>query len=67
MVNRVSGRRSERQRKKALRRFSNKESDPLIVEDDVQDVVQEQVNEIDEQIILDNAHSQPEHEDEIEQ
>ncbi|KAI3516263.1 hypothetical protein L1887_15174 [Cichorium endivia] len=31
------GRRSERQRKKALRRFSNLQNDPLVIEDDVQD------------------------------
>ncbi|KAI3521743.1 hypothetical protein L1887_11215 [Cichorium endivia] len=37
MVNRVYGRRSERQRKKALRRFSNLQNDPLVIEDDVQD------------------------------
>ncbi|KAI3524183.1 hypothetical protein L1887_02835 [Cichorium endivia] len=51
MVNRVYGRRSERQRKKALRRFSNLQNDPLVIEDDVQDAeveAEDQGNDIDQ-------------------
>ncbi|KAI3503785.1 hypothetical protein L1887_32235 [Cichorium endivia] len=51
MVNRVYGRRSERQRKKALRRFSNLQNDPLVIEDDVQAPeveIEDQANDIDE-------------------
>ncbi|KAI3521794.1 hypothetical protein L1887_11268 [Cichorium endivia] len=45
MVNRVYGRRSERQRKKQLRRFSNEPDNPLVIEDEVESID----NDIDEE------------------
>ncbi|KAI3507046.1 hypothetical protein L1887_21779 [Cichorium endivia] len=38
MVNRVYGRRSERQRKKALRKFSNEQHNPVVIEEDVESI-----------------------------
>ncbi|KAI3503401.1 hypothetical protein L1887_31842 [Cichorium endivia] len=51
--------------KKAPRKFANLESDPLVIEDnaeDVQDDTQEQDNEIDEHVITENDESQLENE-----
>ncbi|KAI3503117.1 hypothetical protein L1887_24144 [Cichorium endivia] len=38
MVNRVYGRRSERQRRKKLRTFTNEPDNPLVIEDDVDSI-----------------------------
>ncbi|KAI3515714.1 hypothetical protein L1887_14617 [Cichorium endivia] len=50
-LSKLYGRRSERKRKKALRRFLNLQNDPQVIEDDVQAPeveIEDQANDIDE-------------------
>ncbi|KAI3523285.1 hypothetical protein L1887_01345 [Cichorium endivia] len=68
MVNRVNGRRSERQRKKSLTRFSNTIDEPVIIgqdDQDVQDDVEHQQDEVDRETITDTINVQTENEDRL--